>query len=89
MHYVPSYALEVLVEKLSIQENFSKYRKEFGCLIAQGADFHDALFDAKLTASLFLYLIDRIYLIGNDYPQLWQTFQKTDSDFFYLVDPQN
>ncbi len=89
IHYTPSYALEVLVEKLSIQGNFSKYCKEFGCNLNQGANFHDALFDAKLTASLFLYLIERIYLIGENYPQLWQTFQKTDSDFFYLNDPQN
>ena len=59
LHYQSSYALEILIKSIWIS---SKPGEE--------ENFHDALFDTQNAIKLFLFIIQKIYNLGDKYPVL-------------------
>lgn len=53
IHYVPSYALEVLIDLLKTKPTFQQVLKQLQIDLEAEANFHDAFFDAKLSIALF------------------------------------
>jgi hypothetical protein len=70
LHYVPSYALEVLIEILESKEDFQKILQNVQPYINEEEGFHDAYYDSKLTIALFWYLLNRVELLNFKYPIL-------------------
>ena len=68
IHYPASYAQEVLIQQLKSKQSYQKLSAQLK--IDEEEHFHDAFYDAKLSASLFLYLIDRIRTLISTYPVL-------------------
>jgi len=68
IHYPASYAQEVLIQQLKSKQSYQKLSAQLK--IDEEEHFHDAFYDAKLSASLFLYLIDRIRILISAYPVL-------------------
>lgn len=77
MHYVPSYAQEVLIQQLQTKPEFHQKMDEFG--LGGEVSFHDAFFDAKLSLLLFLHLIQRAKKLLLDYPILQYLLAKSTS----------
>ena len=74
LHYVPSYALEVLIELLKTKSDFQEIIQKVQPYLWEEESFHDAYYDSKLTIALFRYLMKRIDLLINTYPilsKLW------------------
>jgi len=68
IHYPASYAQEVLIQQLKSKQSYQKLSAQLK--IDEEEHFHDAFYDAKLSSSLFLYLIDRIRILISSYPVL-------------------
>jgi hypothetical protein len=77
VHFAPSYALDVLVEYLMTRKEFKKIfaivhaDKQFD--VSQA---HDALYDAKNAASLFIYAIFYMTELVIKYPVLTNFVEK-------------
>jgi len=83
IHFVPSFALEVLCQYLSDnKELFIDIRKKLG-MQEQQSNFHDALYDAKSAAALFLYMISHVHSILQTYPQALAILDKSQEQLFF------
>ena len=81
LHYVPSYALEVLIEILESKEDFQKILQNIQPYINQEESFHDAYYDSKLTIALFWYLLKRVELLSSKYPILKNIIAESEGSF--------
>ena len=81
VHYVPSYALEVLIEILESKEDFQKILQNIQPYINQEESFHDAYYDSKLTIALFWYLLKRVELLNSKYPILKDIIAESEGSF--------
>jgi DNA polymerase III epsilon subunit-like protein len=84
IHFVPSFALEVLYQYL--YENIALFSTIVANINTDTSDtsFHDALYDAKAAASLFIYIAQHTYKLFQTYPQMQYIWSKTDSDIFHI-----
>jgi DNA polymerase III epsilon subunit-like protein len=87
VHFAPSYALEVLVSYLQHKDKdfvswFEKLHDD-----VEAISFHDALHDALHAASLFLYCMERIYILCKKYPYMVGIYNslQVDVDFSNLL----
>jgi DNA polymerase III alpha subunit (gram-positive type) len=60
LHYVPSYALEVLIELLNEKVEFKEIIQKVQPYLSEDENFHDAYYDSKLTIALFWYLLKKL-----------------------------
>jgi hypothetical protein len=81
LHYVPSYALEVLIELLGSKPDFQDILKKVQPYITEEENFHDAYYDSKLTIALFWYLIKRVELLASKYPVLHDIISQSEGAF--------
>ena len=81
LHYVPSYALEVLIELLKTKSDFREIIQKVQPYLWEDESFHDAYFDSKLTIALFRYLIKRIECIMASYPILKTIISQSEWSF--------
>jgi hypothetical protein len=83
IHFVPSFALEVLCWYLNENKKwFNEISQNFG--LESGIDtFHDALYDAKAAATLFVYLCQHMQMLLQTYPQLAHIRERADRELFY------
>jgi len=72
VHFAPSYALEVIFEYLVDKElDFQSLVANYEWLVTSGGGkYHDALYDSKLALVVFYYLVEYIWKLVVDYPQL-------------------
>lgn len=68
LHYVPSYAQEILIAQLQSKPDFQKFL--ISLKFSGELNFHDAFVDAKLSLALFCYLLDKIQILIAKYPIL-------------------
>lgn len=68
LHYVPSYAQEILIAQLQPKPDFQKFLSLLK--FSWELNFHDAFVDAKLSLALFCYLIDKVQSLRVKYPIL-------------------
>jgi DNA polymerase III epsilon subunit-like protein len=85
LHYVPSYALEVLVEILETKPYFQEILQKVQPHIAEEENFHDAYFDSKLTIALFWYLVKRVELLTTKYPILKKIISQSSGSFSEIL----
>ena len=77
IHFVPSFSLEVLFPLLyQEQESFIQITKDCAIMVEE-ENFHDALYDAKTAAALYLYIVQHIQRIVDTYPQAHYIFSKS------------
>lgn len=76
VHYAPSHALEVVVQYLQ--------EKDLIKVPVWNISFHNALYDAKNTLDLYMYCINRLSKLCEQYPNLTQ-FLVQDSTFFSKI----
>lgn len=81
LHYVPSYALEVLIELLKTKSDFQEIIQKVQPYLWEDESFHDAYYDSKLTIALFWYLMKRIDSIINTYPILKTIISQSEWSF--------
>lgn len=81
LHYVPSYALEVLIELLKTKSDFQEIIQKVQPYLWEEESFHDAYYDSKLTIALFWYLMKRIDLLINTYPILKTIISQSEWSF--------
>ena len=81
LHYVPSYALEVLIELLKTKSDFQEIIQKVQPYLWEDESFHDAYYDSKLTIALFWYLMKRIDSIINTYPILRTIISQSEWSF--------
>ena len=81
LHYVPSYALEVLIELLKTKSDFQEIIQKVQPYLWEEESFHDAYYDSKLTIALFRYLMKRIDLLINTYPILKTIISQSEWSF--------
>jgi hypothetical protein len=60
LHYVPSYAFEVLIELLNDKVEFKEIIQKVQPYLSEDENFHDAYYDSKLTIALFWYLLKKL-----------------------------
>jgi DNA polymerase III epsilon subunit family exonuclease len=83
VHFVPSFALEVICQQLKEnKESFAKLWKKFA-LEEDGASFHDALYDAKSAAVLYIYIVQQIHQILHTYPQAKSIRNRMEHSLFH------
>ena len=68
LHYVPSYAQEILIAQLQQKPDFQKFLSSLK--FSWELNFHDAFVDAKLSLALFCYLMHKIQSLIAKYPIL-------------------
>ena len=68
LHYVPSYAQEILIAQLQQKPDFQKFL--YSLKFSWELNFHDAFVDAKLSLALFCYLMHKIQALIAKYPIL-------------------
>ena len=68
LHYVPSYAQEILIAHLQQKPDFQKFLSSLK--FSWELNFHDAFVDAKLSLALFCYLMHKIQSLIAKYPIL-------------------
>lgn len=68
LHYVPSYAQEILIAQLQPKPDFQKFLSSLK--FSWELNFHDAFVDAKLSLALFCYLMHKIQSLIAKYPIL-------------------
>lgn len=68
LHYVPSYAQEILIAQLQPKPDFQKFLSSLK--FSWELNFHDAFVDAKLSLALFCYLMHKIQSLITKYPIL-------------------
>lgn len=75
VHYTPSYALDVLIEKLKTEKTFNDIflNEDHGKEKA-----HDAFFDTKNSVKLFLYFVGHLYTLVEKYTNLAHIIQQTE-----------
>ncbi len=83
IHFVPSFSLEVLCQHLvANKEVFVGLWKKFS-MENEGTTFHDALYDAKSAAALFIYMVSHVHAIIQTYPQAITILSKAEKQLFY------
>ena len=68
LHYVPSYAQEILIAQLHQKPDFQKFLSSLK--FSWELNFHDAFVDARLSLALFCYLMHKIQSLIAKYPIL-------------------
>ena len=81
LHYVPSYALEVLIELLNEKSEFQEIMKKVQPYLSEDENFHDAYYDSKLTIALFEYLVKKLDWIISNYPILKTIISQSEWSF--------
>jgi len=51
--------------------------------------FHDALYDAKCAAALFLYIVKHVQSLASTYPQMSHIISQSPSQLFYQIVDQS
>ncbi len=81
LHYVPSYALEVLIELLNDKVEFKEIIQKVQPYLSEDENFHDAYYDSKLTIALFWYLLKKLDWIVANYPILKTIISQSEWSF--------
>lgn len=82
LHYMPSYAQEVLIAQIEVKPEFQHF---LSTLQMQGElNFHDAFVDAKLSLALFCFLVNKVQSLTQKYPLL-SRFVASSEGFFAQV----
>lgn len=84
LHFVPSFALEVLCQYLvKNKETFVPIYNSMRSGDHGQSTFHDALYDAKCSTALFLYIARHLQTLIATYPQISYILSNTPSQLFY------
>jgi len=71
VHYSPSYALEILMNHMQTEDEFNKIFLELnGGKEHADEDSHDAMYDTKNSLALFIYFVNYIYKLAEEYDNL-------------------
>lgn len=76
MHFLPSYALSILTQHISLDHIPTEIKWKWA---------HDALYDCYLNFALFRHLIERITTLVHEYPPLKTHIDKTEWMFFDIL----
>lgn len=85
LHFVPSFALEVLCEYLKDKPKFVAYNKAIAWISKNTQSYHDALYDAQSAASLFCYLVDYASMLVHTYPQMLYILKRSENTLLYDI----
>jgi len=90
IHFVPSFALEVLCQYLlKNKESFAPIYNAMRSGDQDKTTFHDALYDAKCAAALFLYIVKHVQSLASTYPQMSHIISQSPSQLFYQIVDQS
>lgn len=86
IHFVPSFALEVLCQYLlKNKETFAPIYNAMRSWDQDQTTFHDALYDAKCATALFLYIVKHVQLLAATYPHISHIISHCTAQLFYQI----